>query len=224
MTNRLIPLLLIIFCCKTTFAQLAVMHDAVSGRPYMIKALEDVEGTPYLFENWATGTVRFKNGGIVKDKKLKYDIYNNKLFYNQNDSLFEFVSEVEEFRLQNPKSSGNAEELIFTSINALQKDKIVFGQILAKGKLSLIKFHNKVVQETSNYNASKTRVLVNKSSTFLVINEDMRPAKYSKEQLEDLAADKKAELFAFINSNKLNLKKEQDFISAIIYYNSLFAK
>jgi hypothetical protein len=198
------------------------LQNPISGTPYKVRELNNVEGTPFLFNEWLDGRVVLKNGSVYKDLKLKFDLYNNKVFYNNNDTMYQFIDPVVEFRLVNPKGDSKSKELVFSFVPA-KAEKNSFAQVLAKGKTSLVKFQSKAVEEASEYGtASKTRFFVTKTSTYFVTGEKVEPARYSSDVLEQLTNDKAPQMRKFLKENKLNLKKEVDFITALTYYNSLF--
>ncbi len=74
----------------------------------------NIEGSPFLFEEWRTGKITLRNNRFFENVQLKFDVYNNKFFYNKNDSLYEILDDVVEIRLKdNAHLQDTAYDMIF---------------------------------------------------------------------------------------------------------------
>src|SRR5688572_3991003 len=67
----------------------------VNGMPYRETSLSEVEGHPFLIEEWSRGLVKFKDGSYVKDIPVQFDIHNNKLYFKRNEQRFEFIQPIQ---------------------------------------------------------------------------------------------------------------------------------
>src|SRR5688572_12826026 len=99
-----------IITCLLSFASFSQVMDygnPIMGRPFKMGKDMQIEGSPLLFNEWRTGKVILADKRVVNDMKLKFELVQNKFFYGRNDSLFEFVDEVQEIRLHNPAYPGD---------------------------------------------------------------------------------------------------------------------
>jgi hypothetical protein len=158
---------------------------------------------------------------------LKYDIFNNKFYYNRNDSLYELLEDVSEIRLHSKTHPGDSSyDAVFRNNieipNKLKRGDFV--QVLASGKILLVKHFHKRIEEaksgTSAYEGTgASRKFVSRAVTYAIINNEVTQVKYSDDMLQQLSGDKKDQVKAFIKAKGLNVKKEPDFTIAISYYN-----
>ncbi len=194
--------------------------DQNTGRPYTTLKTERIDGSPYLFNEWKAGRVKLKNGLKYDSLQLKFDAFLNKVFYNHNDSLYEFLHEVAEFDIY---PNINAQPYTFYQLRAEKSFKPgTFVQVLARGKITVIKYYLKEVDERKEYGSPIVlKEYRDRSSSFILANGEVYPAKYSAKLLDEIITDKSREINLFINNKDLNLKKEAGFLAAVQYYNSL---
>jgi hypothetical protein len=91
------------------------------------------------------------------------------------------------------------------------------------GPIRLLKYNKKVLTDNKTYGSSNNdnKVIELQSFYFIGNNKAATPVKLSKSALEELAGNKKADLFSFISSNQLNIKNEVDFGKALAHLNEL---
>jgi hypothetical protein len=217
----------VIFTFLTKSYSQEILQDRITGAPYKLNAFSDIEGIPFLFEDWRTGKVKLRNNKVFENILLKYDIFNNKFYYNQRDSLFEILEDVLEIRLHNNAHPGDSSfDAVFRNdveiANKINRGDFV--QVLASGKVLLVKHFNKKIEQAmggaSSYESTGTsRKFVSRTATYAVINNQVTQVKYSDDVLLQLTNDKKDQVKAFIKAKGLNVKKEPDFTIAISYYN-----
>jgi hypothetical protein len=200
-----------------------IMQDA-NGRPVLEKKYIDVEGNPYLTDDWLQGTVTLASGESYKDVPLKYDLVRNEpLFRNSKGEAMSFVSPVRKFTLIN--LPGSEKSVIHFRNGYKPADggtAETFYQVLADGETPLLKKIFKVVTETKPFN-SATTIKTFEQVQVLFIVKDGLPVKLRKDKKVVLEAlgDYSAQLEEYIKTNKLNLKSEPGLIALVAYYNSL---
>ncbi len=185
----------------------------------------DVQGNPYLFEQWVNGTIRLGNGKSYTNVPLRYDIVSDELQYkdNKSDQALNFIDPVVEFQLMPGTESGES-PMIFrngfisddgTSVKA-------YYQVLFDGALKLLKRNTKVIFETREYSSAiTTKTFREEEYYYLYKNNKTVRIKKDKKQVLATLADRATELETFIKSNALNLKNESDLVRLIAHYNSL---
>jgi hypothetical protein len=175
-----------------------------------------------LFDNWKSGKVSLANGEVYDIQKLNFDASNLKFIYSINDTLFELQDNVKEVRIfdENHPTDSVAEMLFRSDLLPGQSH---FLQILTKGKVTILRQFNKK-PEGENYSngiVNETRKYVLHTQDIALINSKIIPLTYGSATLKELTLDKKSEVDSYVKSNRLKLKKEDDFLEVINFYNSL---
>ena len=207
-------------CLMSVCTRAQIMQDA-NGRPLLEKKYIDVEGNPYLSEDWVQGTVTLASGESYNDVPLKYDLVRNEpLFQNSKGEAMSFVSPVRKFSLQGNEKSVLQFRNGFKATDGGTPE--TFYQVLMDGETQLLKKISKVVTETKPFN-SATTVKTFEQVQILFLVKDGLPIKIRKDKKVVLEAlgDYSAQLEAYIKANKLNLKSEEGLIALVSYYNSL---
>lgn len=194
------------------------------GRPLVAGEYVDIQGHPFLFENWTKGIVKFVNGTSVSDLDLKYDLVKDELYFKdpKTEQVMIFSEKISEFKLNNPVKSTDFFYFKngFTPLDANTAKS--FYQLLMDGTAQLIKRYTKEIFEERPYNSATTiRSFKDAELYYVVKNNQLIKIKKDKKQVLAAFADRSAELEAFIKSNGLNLKNESDLIKLIAHYNSL---
>ena len=200
-------------------AQPAFLRD-LNGRPIFENSNVDVEGSPYLREEWSAGIVKARsNRKSYEIAKLRYDAHTDELEYDQAGKLFRFgAADVVEF------STGDGTfRSGFPAANGLLPKN--FFQVLYDGeKIKLLKRIYVAIQIEKPYNsASTTKRFVKEEALYLLKDnaEMLRFKKDKKSLFEAIPNDKHAELEAFIKDQKLKLTKEEDVLRVLEKYGSI---
>ena len=199
-----------------------ILASAFEGQRFKVKSDIGVEGSPLLFDNWKAGEVTLHNGERFHVAKVNFDVEDQKFIYNKNDTVYEFIDNLKEVRIYNDEQHSSNNDLVFNPATnpALQG----FVQILTSGKVSIVREYDKKPkgENYSNGMVNNTRKYVLKTSQSAMVNDKIIPInKYNLAILEELTAEKRKEMDAFLKENKVNPKKENDFLSAIKFYNSI---
>lgn len=130
----------------------------LTGRPAYGINDPGIEGTPFLDKEEQIGTVLFTNGKLTKDVHLKFDMLNNKIYFVRDGTIMEFIDTVKDFYLQYKDNNtvGVVYRNGFPQID--RNTAATYYELLADGKVSLLKHRYKVVTEYKEYStASKKR-------------------------------------------------------------------
>ena len=194
------------------------------ARPDLEKKYNDLEGNPYLTEDWVQGTVSLASGESYKDVPLKFDLVRNEpLFQNSKGEAMSFVSAVRKFSLINPTASEKSVLQFRNGFKAADGGTAeTFYQVLTDGESPLLKKISKVVTETKPFNSATTIKTFDQVQILFIVKDGL-PVKIRKDKKVVLEAlgDYSAQLDEYIKTKKLNLKSEPDLIALVSYYNSL---
>jgi hypothetical protein len=196
------------------------IHDPLTQKPYNIDKYAGVNGSPFFFDNWMRATI-VTTKGPYELAQVKFDAYDNILQFNQNEDLFEVSDKIVSFQFFAKTDDKNPTyyfEKGFTG-NGLKSDQFVL--VLAKGTISFIRAESKAVTDVNQINVGLIKTFTNVTRWYLVKGNIAQLVRLNKTEILPLLADKAEQIQSYINSQSLSLKKEDDFIKLIKYYNSL---
>lgn len=179
----------------------------------------EVAGSPYLFEDWRSGEVTLNNGERYKIPKMNFDASQNKFIYVVGDSTYEFLDNVREIKIYG-KDDAKDDMIFRTDINPTAANYV---QLITKGKITIFCDYLKK-PEGENYSngiVNNTRKYVLHKDYYYISNNNRIPLKFGSHELQDLTSDKSDIVSSYVRSNHLKVKKDDDFIQAVQYYNSL---
>jgi hypothetical protein len=185
----------------------------------------DVNGNPYLTEQWTKGTVLLKNGRKYANVQLRYDLVGDEVLFKDEKSqqMMSFTDPVIEFQL-NTESENAASPMIFRS-GYVSDDGIgtkAYFQVLCDQGVKLLKKQVKVIIETKEYSsATSTKNFSESTSYYLYKNNKAVKIRKDKKQIFSVLGNQTDALEKFIKDNNLNLKNESDLIRLVAHYNSL---
>lgn len=200
-----------------------ILASAFEGERFRVKAGDEVEGNPLLFEDWRSGEVILVNDEKYFVDKINLDASNNRFIYYKNDTMYEFYNNVKEIRIYGLSDfTDTTEDMVFRSdIYPVAPE---FVQVLARGKITMLQGYTKKPkgENYSNGIVNNTRKYTLDITQNALVNDKLTAVKYNRSTLDELTSDKKTELEAFIKTNNLKLKNRKDFLKAVLYYNSNF--
>lgn len=185
----------------------------------------NVEGTPYINEEYLPITISGQNN---KNLKAKYNAYNGDMevldqaqgvayVLNKRMTNYDvnFIGQNKVYRsFQYIESGGNTTNDFFVKLTA--NDKV---NLLRKENIS---YQKEIVAVTTYDKARPARYKRSKDDHYIKIGEDMpvlAPSK--KKDISKLFSNNSSDVLKYIKSNKLKLSKEEDLIKLINHINSL---
>jgi hypothetical protein len=229
MTKKIIILLLpcvLTITYKQSYAQQPGVNFSANSEGLAVNGdlYKDLNGSPYLFDEWVKGNVQLADGSIYKNLDLKFDQIGNLLiFLDDNKSPKRFSVPIQAFTLTNANDKDWPRITFRNGFKATDggTEKSYY-EVLVDGKTKLLKRTiKKIVDErpTGSLVISKQISVTNK---YYVNNGDkMIKVKRDNKSILNTLNGKQAELEAYINSNNLNLKEDAGLVKLLEYYNSL---
>lgn len=204
----------LIFGSLEIHAQSMFLQD-INGRPIFETSYVEIEGSPYLNEEWSRGTVKSKqNGKTYELAKMRYDTYKDELEYEENQKKYRFGKEITEFSTGNGVFRNG-----FPPIESQTERQ--FYHVLYDGNVKLLKRLSARIQTEKPYNSATTiKRFVKEDALYLVKNGVITRLKKDKKTLLEALGDKQKELDTFIKDEKLKLSKEEDILRVIEKYDS----
>jgi len=202
----------LILCAVALQAQSLYIQD-LNGRPIFENSYMEIEGSPYLNDAWARGTVKAKhNGKVYEIAKMRYDVYKDEVEYEENQKPYRFGGEISEFVTNEGIFRSG-----FPALESLTNSS--FYQVLYDGNLKLLKRNIVRIQSEKLYNsATQTKRFLKESALYLFKNGVMTRLTKDKKSLLEAMGDKQAEIEQFIKIEKLKLSKEEDVLRIVEKY------
>ncbi len=201
-----------------------VLAAPFQGQHVTAKADNDVEGTPLVFDDWRPGDIVLKSGEKFHLQKINFDGLNGGFIFSKNDTIYDFTDNVHSITIYTENHAEDpTSDMAF--MRGLFPGQTGFVQLLVKGKITVVrKFSKKPEGENySNGIVNNSRKYVLRTEDIAIIDNKIIPIKYSSSSLTELASDKITQVDSYVKSNNLRLKKQNDFLKTINYYNSLNA-
>lgn len=196
------------------------LHD-LQGKPLSEMKYTDVVGTPYLYDGWTKGTVELVNGTFYKDIDLKFSLLKDELFFKntKDETMLSFVLPVKSFLL-----AGGAQKNLykngFPEIDHFTK--ISYYQVLFDGNSKLLFKNYKTISEIKPYNSATTEKKFADNESYYIFKDDvMKKIRPTKKEFLGLFKNKNTEMEAFIKTEKIDFKNNQDLTRVFEFYNSL---
>jgi hypothetical protein len=177
-----------------------------------------IEGSPYLFEDWAYARIKLVDNRNFDSVLLKINLFENKIHFKDNNGRERMIAiQVKEVEIKDESSKWN--HTLFVS--GYGEDKNVFYQVLADGKkigylkpISIVKREYKVFNAP---NQKKFELQEGKLSLFAhgVMYEE---SKNCSSLMAAFGNDSKVN--SFVSANDIKCNKEKDLKKLVDYYNS----
>ncbi|TFF36701.1 hypothetical protein [Mucilaginibacter psychrotolerans] len=212
------------FCLMASVLPLKAQFKLYTdSKPVMLIDYTNMEGTPYLYEDWQTGNVTLTNGVSNKEPMLlKLNLVNDVISFKDNATgqELEFVVPVQEFSLNLVAGATRHFKSGFKNIDGIAPT--AFLEVLSDGKAQLLKRNNKIIFEQQPIgSATKERTFIEKTKYYLVIDGKATVVKADRKSLLAALADKQSALDTYLNVNKINFKSDTQLGKLVDYYNTL---
>lgn len=180
----------------------------------------NINGTPYLYDKWLTADIVTNNGNQYISVKAKYDVWNNLIETKMNNDSIETVNNIRRLFLAVDEKHHLLFENGFPVINGYNKNTLY--QVLVNGSVKLLKKTGKKLSIQPVYNSGIPYKQLNDTQGYFVYkNEHLFELKRSKKAMGKLLPEKKEEIMAYINTNRIDLHNDNDLEKVIDYYNNL---
>jgi len=190
-----------------------IFIEDINGRPFTNKGIEDIEGSPFLFNDWNIGIVKFRNGRFAKGVSLRFNVYNNQLYFKKEEQQLEFELPVEEFMIRSMKDMDSVDVFYRCGFPATEKTTYqTFLEVIVDGNLVLLKYRYKVIGSFKPYNQAERRKFEDREQLFVYVDKQMLKVKKDKESIIEALPQHKAAILSIVEQKKLKLKNEADVV------------
>lgn len=181
-----------------------------------------IKGSPYFNDEPAEGFILFKNQKLAKDVKLRYNLFDNSLYFlsDGKELVLSNMNEVSQFGIFNKDE--NRFNIFRNGFPPYDKNSsATFYAYTSPGKITLLRLFNKSLMQTTNALGAPEKKFINGETWFIYNSENfyMVEIKRNKNALKKALPDFAVKIEDVIREKKLNLKNYNDWEVLILALN-----
>jgi hypothetical protein len=201
---------LLLLLCQGLWAQ-TVVNESPAIDPY-----KDISGNPYLIKDWSDGKVKFANGRIMNQFKLKFDCVRNLLLMQFQGSMFPADNKVNEFILYT-KTGKKADSMVFRKGFPVmgKATEHTYYHVLYEGHTILVRLvaKNIIEEKMMVVSTAGSRTRLEEVEEYYLLKDGLLiHLSDNKEAWLKQLGNKAEPLAAFISAQHLKLRSSEDFI------------
>lgn len=183
--------------------------------------LDDIEGSPYLNDEFIKGSVIDSSNIHYVDVPLRYNIFNKKIEFKLSDGPVQVLADPD--RIERVEYG----EIVLENTPFLNGSKVKneFLLVKEKGNASLYampEVYFEAAKAPGAYqDAVPARFLKRPNEYYIRVNSEPAVLMKRKKDLSEVFPDHKKEIESFINKNNVKPNKEESLTELVQYYNSL---
>ena len=195
--------------------------DYTDGRPVMANTDNEAEGSFFWNEEWCSGKVLLNKNRIVSGLNLKFNIYNQELYFNRNNTTMAFADSVKEFEISCQADGQSRYAYFRNGYPAVDRfNTTSYYQVLVDSSFQLLRSYRKELVEVEEINRPKKKVLRDYSEYYVYTpaGKMVRIRADNKKIIEALP-EYISRIQELLKEHKLKLKQEEDLIQLFILLN-----
>jgi hypothetical protein len=209
---------------KTSGYNVMVNITDKDGKPFVPDM--DVQGTPFFKDDWSHVNLATSSGKTFANIKARINLHQGTLHFinGKGVEMYLEASEISRIEVLDSLNPGQAQftfiKLISTNKAGQQEHNIY--QVLAEGKINLLKLLRKKVQVlTQEYSKETSRTYEESESYHVFAANELQPVKRKESFWETLLQGHWQAVQTYASSNKLGFKSYADIAKLVTYYNGL---
>jgi len=211
-----ILLILPVFIAIITVANAQNLTIGTAGMPFRELKTRTEQGSPYFNDQFVKSDVLTTGGKHLSLEAIRYNILNQQVEYLSKDVVYEVQDSLQSFQVTD--SSGNAHALERQLLNG----KPYFFEVLASGKLGLLKRYTAKQSETENwYTKKKVRSVVRRPEFYVLKAGKLEQFTPSKKNVQALFTEKPDQVKSYLNNNTPDFGNDESLKELFEFYNSL---
>ncbi len=196
----------------------------VNGRAFENK-YADVSGSAYLFPDFKFATIELADGRKYANVKARLNLVENEVNFIASNGEEGYIGKgmVHTISFNDTTKQGIKTFSFQTGFPKTDNQTVIhFYQVLANGKIALVKSIAKNIEERLNeLSGEKSKEFAVRENIYLQIGGELKRVKKEASFFLEAMADQKDIINSYIKTNKVNFKVEDQLIKLIEYYNSL---
>ncbi|MBK6828707.1 MAG: hypothetical protein IPG86_18485 [Chitinophagaceae bacterium] len=188
--------------------------DYTDGRPIMANADKDAEGSFFWAEEWCSGKVLLHKNRIASGLSLKFNIYNQELYFNRNNAEMAFADSVKEFEITCMVEGLPRYGYFRNGYPAIDRFTAqTYYEVLTDSSFQLLRSYRKELVEVEEINRPKKKVIRDFSEYYVYTpSGKMVRIKADAKKIIEALPEYATQINRLLEQNKLKLKKEEDLV------------
>jgi hypothetical protein len=201
-------ILLLPALAKTQSLAVAEQFRDIAGTPFFPRTYVDVNGSPYLFDEFQKSTITLFNGQVLKDVKINFNLLNGDLLY---------VDEKDQTMIASPLAVRTVEADTRKFVPSPAKN--MYCEVMStQGKATLLRLYKKTIMETKAFNSATVQKNFQTYESYMLIVGEKATEVNSANDLYETLGDN---LKDFAKTEKLRQKAVSSWVKIVNYYNSI---
>lgn len=218
------------FCQRESMTQLRPSYSLndkltdLKGEPLLAGNAVYEDGSPFFINEWVAGNLILANKKKYLGVLVKINLQTDRVHYQYQETKAERVAGegiIHEIEFKDPTQLDTIRfRCQYPPID--KHDAKTFYQVLADGKIQLLKQIRKIFIEEKAFNsATVTRRYDTDKNYYSFKDEKIIRLKRTKQNVLETLADQKEAVEKFISNNRLSIKSDQDLVKIFSFYNAL---
>jgi hypothetical protein len=181
-----------------------------------------ISGTPYMFDQFGLGKGTFINGVEFEDSSLNYSYFDHNLYFTKGNQLYLINYQLKSFVLNSIDKEYNKVSKEFMSLypSIDNNTTSTLYEIRSNGNLfQFLKYTSKLIKESIVFSGPPIKEYILEDLFYIYDKADkkMLPlgGSLSLKAIKKALPNYVTQMDAYMNANKLNLKKEEDMIQLL---------
>jgi hypothetical protein len=218
---------LIMSICLLTYCNRsnAQVQSGINGISIKENAFTEVEGDPYLINGWNGGAVTLKdNKSIIAT--LKFDVYTNHLLFQGPMGTPMQLRDSAKSCTLNVANTDLSDISPFVFVTGYppygQRKTNSWYQLIADGKVSLLKYYKKIIKEDWEFTSSTvTKSFLSYKYYYIFKDNHLTEVQRSKKAILKVLNGHEEEVKNYLKANHINFDSDTDLQTFFTWYNSL---
>lgn len=197
------------------------MEQMTEGSLTKVLNTESIEGSPYLSNDFTTGTIFTTNGYKVVDIPIRYNIYNDDLEFKTPENQILAIAKPETVT----RADFGTYQMTYRNYMSGSKEKAGYFVVVEEGKATLLTKPQVFFQKEEpgdGIKPGKPAKFVSQGDLIYVsLNQQPAVRINKKKDIYEALKTNTKELEAFVKENDLKTTKTEDLQKLVKYYNSL---
>lgn len=193
------------------YAPTSYLTDSNGAILKQSKVNDDVQGSQYLNDVWATGQVITPQGKVLDVEKMKFNLIMNRIEFETGGRVFELTIPCQTFKINLPSDNGSIVSHTFKSNFPkidLQNERS-FYEVLYDGESKLLKLHKIRVSDYAEPGSMTRTKHFTKVSILYIYHPQKKiltPVSNKRAELLSIFSDQKESIEKFLIDNKIKKK------------------
>jgi len=201
MNTKVKCLLLISFLYTTASAQMRAMplnsggnlssppvsqlsDRMITGRPLLLSDLTNIEGSPFLTDEYQRGFIRIRNGQTFTNIPVRFNMLNNEIQFRQNniELALEDVDSVIYLTVDGDSSSARRLKAGYPAVDG-HTAKSIYEVLADNGSVQLLKYYSCKTETVKRMGEADKKAFVTETSLYVLVNGEMKKVKNNKKSV-----------------------------------------